>query len=130
MIDAIPLAAYEKKTKEKARPQLISARELCKLEFPPIRYVVPGYIAEGLTLFAGKPKLGKSWFCMEIGLAVADGGMCLGDVWCEAGDVERGPLCQMEGLSRRLAGTAGRTPLRGMRPRLQAETQGAKVLPL
>lgn len=68
-------------------PRFISARELCDLEFEPIKYVVPGYIAEGLTLFAGKPKLGKSWFCMEIGLAVAEGGVCLGDVRCEQGDV-------------------------------------------
>lgn len=68
-------------------PRFISARDLCELEFDPIKYVVPGYIAEGLTLFAGKPKLGKSWFCMEIGLAVAEGGVCLGDVRCEQGDV-------------------------------------------
>lgn len=67
--------------------RFISARDLCELEFDPIKYVVPGYIAEGLTLFAGKPKLGKSWFCMEIGLAVAEGGVCLGDVRCEQGDV-------------------------------------------
>ncbi|MGE9007050.1 AAA family ATPase [Leptospira interrogans] len=67
--------------------RFISARELCELEFEPIKYVVPGYIAEGLTLFAGKPKLGKSWFCMEIGLAVAEGGVCLGDMRCEQGDV-------------------------------------------
>lgn len=56
-------------------------------EFDPIKYAVPGYIAEGLTLFAGKPKLGKSWFCMEIGLAIATGSVCLGDVKCEQGDV-------------------------------------------
>jgi hypothetical protein len=67
--------------------RFISARDLCELEFEPIKYVVPGYIAEGLTLFAGKPKLGKSWFCMEIGLAVATGGQCLGGVQCEQGDV-------------------------------------------
>ncbi len=69
------------------KPTTISARNLCELEFEPIRYVVPSYIAEGLTLFAGKPKLGKSWLCMEIGLAVAEGGYCLGDVRCEQGDV-------------------------------------------
>lgn len=71
----------------KVKPSFITARDLCDMEFDPIKYIVPGYIAEGLTLFAGKPKLGKSWFCMEIGLAVADGGVCLGDVRCEQGDV-------------------------------------------
>jgi len=79
--------APERKRPTGAAPRFISARDLCELEFEPIKYVVPGYIAEGLTLFAGKPKLGKSWFCMEIGLAVAEGGVCLGDVRCEQGDV-------------------------------------------
>jgi len=77
----------KRSTSTKTAPRLISARDLCAMEFDPIKYVVPGYIAEGLTLFAGKPKLGKSWFCMEIGLAVAEGGVCLGDVRCEQGDV-------------------------------------------
>jgi predicted ATP-dependent serine protease len=65
----------------------ITARELCEMEFDPIKYVVPGYIAEDLTLLAGKPKLGKSWLVMDIALAVASGGICLGDVRCEHGAV-------------------------------------------
>ena len=65
----------------------ISARDLDAMEFDPIRYVVPGYIAEGLTLLAGRPKLGKSWMAMDIALAVASGGVCLGDVQCDRGDV-------------------------------------------
>jgi RecA-family ATPase len=65
----------------------ITARELCAMTFEPIKYVVPGYIAEGFSLFAGKPKLGKSWLALEIGLAVAAGSFCLGGVECEQGDV-------------------------------------------
>ena len=80
-------APGQKKHQPAEATRFISARDLCEMEFDAIKYVVPGYIAEGLTLFAGKPKLGKSWFCMEIGLAVADGGVCLGDVRCEQGDV-------------------------------------------
>ncbi|MGD9739871.1 MAG: AAA family ATPase [Bauldia sp.] len=67
--------------------RIVTARELGELTFDPIKYVVPGYIAEGLTLFAGKPKLGKSWLCLEVGLAVAMGGVCLGDIRCGEGDV-------------------------------------------
>ena len=37
-----------------------TAAALKQMKFEPVKYVVPGYIAEGLTLFAGKPKLGKS----------------------------------------------------------------------
>ena len=55
--------------------------------FQIIRYVVPGYIAEGCTIFAGRPKIGKSWLGLEVGLAVARGSTCLGDIQCEAGDV-------------------------------------------
>jgi hypothetical protein len=69
------------------RSTWITARALCALEFDPIKYVVPGYIAEGLTLLAGKPKIGKSWLSMDIALAVSAGGECLGGIGCEPGDV-------------------------------------------
>lgn len=42
-------------------------------EFPPLRYTVPGIIPEGTTVFAGAPKVGKSWAVFHIGLAVAGG---------------------------------------------------------
>ncbi len=73
--------------KESRRPQVRSAQELRGREFDPIRYVVTGYIAEGCTLLAGRPKLGKSWLVLEMGLAVAMGGVCLGGILCEQGDV-------------------------------------------
>lgn len=68
-------------------PHWTSAAELCAKVFPPVRFIVQDYIAEGLTLLAGKPKVGKSWLAMEIGLAVASGTVCLGNVQCEQGDV-------------------------------------------
>src|SRR5262249_35276143 len=43
-----------------------SAIIISSMEFKPMKYVVPGYIAEGATLLAGKPKLGKSWLCLDI----------------------------------------------------------------
>jgi hypothetical protein len=68
-------------------PQIHSAAELQNREFPPINFVVPGIIGPGLTLFAGKPKIGKSWFCLDVALCVADERYCLGDVLCEKGEV-------------------------------------------
>lgn len=65
----------------------ISARELMTKKFPPIKYVVPGYLVEGLTVFAGAPKLGKSWACLGIAVAVASGGCAFGSVRCQEGDV-------------------------------------------
>lgn len=64
----------------------VTAAELDAMHFPPIKWVVPGFIAEGCTLLAGRPKLGKSWLVLDAGLAVASGGETLGQK-CEAGDV-------------------------------------------
>jgi hypothetical protein len=64
-----------------------SALDLQHMRFPPIKFVVPGYVVEGLTLFAGKPKLGKSWLILHAAIAVARGGFTRGDVRCVEGDV-------------------------------------------
>src|SRR3954454_141681 len=72
---------------EQKVPVICSAAELRRKEFQPIRYVVPGYLAEGCTLLAGRPKLGKSWLMLDVGLAVAAGRVCLGDIECEQGGV-------------------------------------------
>lgn len=87
-VDGIDILRVAPKRKNgRAAPRCTSARDLSEQEFDPIKYVVPGYIAEGLTLLAGKPKIGKSWMVLDIALAVASGGVCLGNVPCEQGDV-------------------------------------------
>lgn len=63
----------------------IDAQTLLGMEFAPIKYVIPGYIAEGLTILGGRPKLGKSWLALDWVVAVASGGQSLG-VKCEQGD--------------------------------------------
>jgi AAA domain len=65
----------------------VTARNLQEMEFPPIEWVVPGYIVEGLTILAGKPKLGKSWLALDWALASAYGGIACGSIECQAGDV-------------------------------------------
>ncbi|MBS0504788.1 MAG: AAA family ATPase, partial [Proteobacteria bacterium] len=65
----------------------ITARDLMRKEFPPIRWVIPGYIVEGLTVFAGAPKLGKSWAALDWANAVSTGGKAFGSVQCDEGDV-------------------------------------------
>jgi RecA-family ATPase len=69
------------------------------MRFDPIKFVVPGYIVEGLTLFAGKPKIGKSWLLLHAAIAVSRGGFTLGDVHCPEGDVL---YCALEDNKRRL----------------------------
>jgi hypothetical protein len=77
------------KTRQHPRPrvQVYSARELANKELPPVRWVVPGLIPEGLTLLAGDAKIGKSWAVLGMGLAVANGERVFGYFDVEPGDV-------------------------------------------
>ncbi|MBR0994156.1 AAA family ATPase [Bradyrhizobium japonicum] len=54
--------------------------------FEAIKEIIPGILPEGLSMLAGRPKVGKSWFGLEIATAVAAGNWCLGKP-CEQGDV-------------------------------------------
>jgi predicted transcriptional regulator len=84
---------------EPPKPAVLNAERLNQMTFGPIKYVVPGYIVEGLTLFAGKPKVGKSWLLLHVAFAVAEGSFTLGNVQCEQGDVL---YCALEDNLRRL----------------------------
>jgi hypothetical protein len=64
-----------------------SALELMATEFPPARFAVPLLIPDGLTFFAGAPKLGKSWLALGLGIAIASGGRALGSIEVEQGEV-------------------------------------------
>lgn len=75
------------KPKGLAAAKGITASALMAKRFDPIRYVIPGYVAEGLTLFAGAPKIGKSWGVLDMGIGVAVGGQVFGAIQCEQGDV-------------------------------------------
>ena len=69
------------------RTGLVTAADLQSKEFPPIRIVIPALITEGVTLFAGKPKVGKSWLAFDCCIAVAGDRFVLGDVKPVQGDV-------------------------------------------
>jgi hypothetical protein len=55
-----------------------TAAELLSISFPPIKWIVPGLIGEGLTMINGAPKIGKSWFVLGLSIAAASGGRFLG----------------------------------------------------
>ena len=40
--------------------RIFTAAELMSEELPPVRWVVPDILPEGVTFLAGKPKMGKS----------------------------------------------------------------------
>lgn len=54
-------------------PQVISGAELMEMEFPEPTWLVDVLIPTGLTILAGPPKRGKSWFALELALAVCSG---------------------------------------------------------
>jgi predicted ATP-dependent serine protease len=56
-----------------------TAAELQHKTFPPISYCVPDLIPDGLTIIAGKPKIGKSWLALDICIAITAGRFCLGE---------------------------------------------------
>jgi hypothetical protein len=66
---------------------IFTAPELLALDLPEPRWAVEGVVPEGLTLLAGKPKLGKSWLALGLAVAVASGGVALGKLDVKAGDV-------------------------------------------
>ena len=86
-----------------------TAADLMAASFPPARFAVPSLIPEGLTFFAGAPKLGKSWLALGLGIAIASGGRALGTLEVELGEVlylslEDSPRRLQERLVQVLAG--------------------------
>jgi hypothetical protein len=81
-------------------PVSITAAALRSTNFQPIRWVINDLIPDGLTMLAGKPKLGKSWLMLDAAVAVARGGFVL-DRKCAQGDVLYAAL---EDNQRRLKG--------------------------
>jgi hypothetical protein len=69
------------------RPAPFTLQELLARQLPPIRWAIPDILPEGLTLLAGKPKLGKSWLALSVALAVAAGGVALGTYPVKQGEV-------------------------------------------
>ena len=55
-----------------------TAEEIMNTEYPPLKWVVPDLIPEGLAMLGGRPKVGKSWLALHIANAVATGGETLG----------------------------------------------------
>lgn len=83
----IPAPAAQPAPSKRAYERGISAAALMAKQFAPVNYVVPGLLAEGATLFAGKPKIGKSWMAYDFALAIASGRPVFGSIPITQGDV-------------------------------------------
>jgi hypothetical protein len=56
-----------------------SSVDLYDAVFPPPKFAIDGLIPEGLTMLIARPKIGKSWLGLQIGIAVGTGGHALGE---------------------------------------------------
>ena len=59
---------------EQQRLESYTAFELSKMQVDPVKWFIPGILPSGLTILAGPPKIGKSFFCWNIAIAIATGG--------------------------------------------------------
>lgn len=57
---------------------LISATELQQMNLPPIKYLVDDILPEGTCILVAPPKIGKSWFVLDMGMSIAAGKKFLG----------------------------------------------------
>ncbi|MGW2186591.1 AAA family ATPase [Streptomyces sp. NPDC001719] len=64
-----------------------TADQLMEARFPEPKWAVPGILAEGVSLLAGPPKVGKSWLSLGLGLSVAAGGRAFDSVPVDGGPV-------------------------------------------
>jgi hypothetical protein len=81
------------------RANVFTAAALRTMNFKVIEYVVPGLIPEGLTILAGKPKIGKSWLALDLALAVTGDRFLLGEIKPAQGAAL---YCALEDNQRRL----------------------------
>lgn len=61
-----------------AKSSFISAAQLQEMEFPPVQYLIEDILPEGTSILAAAPKIGKSWFALDMGLCIAMGQPFLG----------------------------------------------------
>ena len=70
-----------------SQQRIFSAAELQTMTFQPLKFLLPGLVPEGASLLVSRPKLGKSWFVLDIAIAIAAGRFTLGQRKPVQGDV-------------------------------------------
>ncbi|WP_328438549.1 AAA family ATPase [Streptomyces sp. NBC_00444] len=92
-----PLHLYSVPSDPEAAPKVPPKRErprtawtadqLMAAHFPEPKWAVPGILAEGVSVLAGPPKVGKSWLSLGLGLSVAAGDKAFDSVPVKGGPV-------------------------------------------
>jgi hypothetical protein len=59
---------------------VINGQHIKESTYPETEFIVPTVIPEGLTLLAAAPKIGKSWFVLQVAAAVSTGSNIFGGI--------------------------------------------------
>ena len=97
-------------------------------EFQPPRSVIPNFVPDGPTLLCGPPKIGKSWMALDWAIAVVTGGLALGRLPVEQGEVL---YLALEDSDRRMQKRLGKLLSDGMSPKglyIRTRTDGFPLL--
>jgi AAA domain len=106
---AAPTVKTKREIERAEERRIITAPDLMSKTFAPLQWAVPKLIPEGLTIFAGGTKTGKSWLSLHIAIAISCGGAVFGQIPVEKGEVL---LLALEDSHRRLQDRLGKL-LRG-----------------
>jgi len=95
-----------------SRPQTFTDVDLDCTEFPQPTFTIPGLVPNGLTILAGKPKVGKSLLAYNLGLCLASGQKALGAIPLDPCEVLYMVLEETPGkIKSKLAKMRGTSPL-------------------
>ena len=61
----------------KAERAIFTTSDILDADIPPLEWIVPDILPQGLATLAGRPKQGKSWLALQIAVAVGTGGRVL-----------------------------------------------------
>ena len=64
--------------KQRKKIQYTTAKELVAADLPPVEYIVDIIVSKGLVILSAKSKIGKSWFALDLAIAVSSGADFLG----------------------------------------------------
>lgn len=62
---------------------VINGQDIKEATYPETEFIVPTVLPEGLTLLAAAPKIGKSWFVLQVAAAVSTGQPIFGGIQLE-----------------------------------------------
>jgi RecA-family ATPase len=80
------------------RPAIVDVATIMSRQLAPVRYIIPGWLSEGLTLLVANPKVGKSTLVLQLAHALASGG----EFWGEIIEPARVLMIDLETNERRL----------------------------